>query len=199
MVRAAMRKVTILFRRLAVSLIHHRTRRGDRMIPMSRFAVKQKINRSVTPAGFIPAHRPYADRKEKVRSILNLQQASGNQAVQGLLRSGANPSARPGRSPGQRTPATRDASEVEADKAASAVIARKASNGAIRCSGPSSFPAVVTRLTAVQTTLSISIPATGASWCNVILRSRSKADRDGSILAARSGPRNRSRCRSPQK
>ncbi|WP_232432993.1 hypothetical protein [endosymbiont of Ridgeia piscesae] len=48
-------------------------------------------------------------------------------------------------------------------QAASAVIARIASNGVMRSSGPSSLALVVTRLTALQATLRISMPAIGAS------------------------------------
>ncbi|EGV52694.1 hypothetical protein [Candidatus Endoriftia persephone] len=48
-------------------------------------------------------------------------------------------------------------------QAASAVIARIASNGVKRSSGPSSLALVVTRLTALQATLRISMPVIGAS------------------------------------
>ena len=70
--------------------------------------------------------------------------------------------------------------------------------GEMRSAAPIEAPLLERRFTAAQTTRSGSIGTTGASACRVNRMPRSSALRVGLMRAARAGPMNRSRWRSPQ-
>ena len=78
------------------------------------------------------------------------------------------------------------------------VIARIASSGDTRSSGPSTWSLRVRRFTDTQMSCSGSTGVTGVSSCTVKRMPRSMDDLSGLIPAARSGPMKMSRCRSPQ-